>query len=294
MRVPAGVEDQELEAPPADEAAADADYCREMAGTILERARAGGEAQRSAVAYIRRCAFTNKATSRAAQLALEEAQGCCAAALASSLHGHVRAAMRSMYANYVLQKIVEVMPSSCTSFIPQELLGAGKEVSRHRFGCRILCRLLEHGSLHDRYTAALLEEVLGDAKPLVRHEFGNYVVRHGLEFGLPEHRRMIAHAVCADVLGNARHEYGSRVVEAALQFCQAEDQQAIVTELLWDPGELLLLATALSGRHVVKALLRLPGEHKQQAAACLRPFSAQLRASKFGAPVLKAIEAIAA
>merc|ERR1712176_400706 len=113
----------------------------------------------------------DQVSSRAAQLAIEEAQGADQALLVSAMHGHVREAVRSMYANYVLQKIVEVMPHRTIGFIMQELLGGGREVARHPFGCRIFCRLLEHASL-DAHLCALLDEVLADASALCKHAYG--------------------------------------------------------------------------------------------------------------------------
>merc|ERR1711988_1336486 len=114
---------------------------------------------------------------------------------ALGLRGHVRPAMRSMYANYVLQKIIEVTPISKHSFIVEELNGFAIEVARHRFGCRILCRILEHGSLEDGRTAQLLQEVLDDAEALSRHTYGNFVIATILEFGLPQHRQQVAHVL---------------------------------------------------------------------------------------------------
>merc|ERR1712226_1200247 len=119
--------------------------------------------------------------------------------------------MRSMHGNYVVQEIVKELPSATTAWIPQELMGSGSEVARHRFGCRILCRLLEHYSPCGDYAVALFTEVFAEASSLIRHAYGTYVVRHGLEFGLPGHRQQILYAIWADVFGNAKNQYGSRV-----------------------------------------------------------------------------------
>jgi len=207
----------------------------------------------------------------------------------TGMHGHVRSAMRSMFANYVVQKIVEVMPWSSASFIPQELLGASCEVARHRFGCRIICRLLEHGPLGDPSLAALIEELLVDAEALSCHAFGNYVVRHCLEFGLPEHRRWVALALCNDSLAIASHQFGSRVVEAALQFCGADEQHMLASELLRDRNQFVTLATNVAGRHVVKALLNAPGSDRARIEELLLSSKKELRESRYGNLVLDII-----
>jgi hypothetical protein len=225
-------------------------------------------------------------------MALEEAPGTTAAMLVLGMHGHVRAALRSMFANYVIQKIVEVMPWTSASFIPEELLGAGQEVARHRFGCRIICRLLEHGPLSDPGLAALLEEVLADAAALSSHAFGNYVVRHSLEFGLPEYRRWVALALCAngDLTTIACHQFGSRVMETALQFCGPEEQRMLALQLLGSRERAVALATSVAGRHVVKVLMGVAGGiYRERIVELLRPAAQELRESKYGGLVLDMI-----
>lgn len=261
-----------------------------LAQELLSQAREGEDGRLCAAARLRNLAFADKALSRAAQLALGDAHGAEAIALASGMHGHVRAAMRSMYANYVIQKIVEVLPPYSTRFIAQELLGTGREVARHRFGCRVLCRLLEHGSLTDPSLAALIEEVLYDARALSTHAFGNYVLRHSLEFGVPEYRRWVVQSLLADLVLISGNQYGSRVVETAFQVCSSGDQQLLAAELLRDPAQLSALSVNLFGRHVVLALLRVSGEYKEATAMALRPHVDHLRSSRYGKLVLDSVQ----
>jgi hypothetical protein len=259
-----------------------------QADEILKQFQVGGESSRVVAARLRRLGFTSQASSRVVQLVLERANRADAVVLSKAmLRGHVREAMRSMFANYVVQKIVEVLPSELTSFIPEELVGVGNEVARHRFGCRIFCRLLEHGSLNEMHTKLLLEEVLEDAESLCAHAYGNYVIRHCLEFGFIEHQRRIVQALSNDLVGYARNQYGSRVIEAALQFCGQHEQESIIEELLADPSQFLSLAKGLSSRHVVKALLKTPGVHQQRATEILR--AGRLHEAKYGRLVIEAL-----
>ena len=80
---------------------------------------------------------------------LDEASLVDAAAFATGLRGCVRSAVQSKHANHVVQKIIEVMPVSHASFVVDELKGVGQEVARHCFGCRVMCRILEHLSPSD-------------------------------------------------------------------------------------------------------------------------------------------------
>jgi len=237
-------------------------------------------------------AFADKVSSRAAQLAIQEAPSKDAATLASGLRGHVRVAMRSMYANYVLQKIVEMLPAASHSFVVEELTGFGSEAARHRFGCRILCRILEHGTLDDGRTAKLLQEVLTDIESLCRHTYGNYVIATILEFGLIEHRQKVANVLSTGMCSLAKNRSGSRIIERALRFCSVEDQCSMIDAMLGDRDEFVLVAEHQFGCHVVKAMLRMSGVHQHKMVNYLRPEIARLNNSKYGKHVVEVLDTV--
>jgi hypothetical protein len=263
----------------------------EQAHELVMQVRAGGEAQRRAVTRFRRLAFSSQESSRVAQLALEDASPSEALVLLESLHGHVRDATKSMYCNYVLQRAIELLPSESISFITRELLGVGGDVARHRFGCRILCRLLEHDDLEEASTYALFEEVLRDVDELSRHAFGNFVIRHCLEFGLSWHRHAIAFPLSRSLIETAMDQNGSHVVESVAEFCDSTDTELLAGVLLADPEQLHNLATHNYGRHAVKAFLRRSGQWQNHIADILRPAIHSLRESRQGKPVLQALQA---
>jgi hypothetical protein len=71
--------------------------------------------------------------------------------------GHVREAIESPHANFVLQKLIETMPPSFTSFVLDEIRGHVDWAARHRFGCRVVARLVEHNPAER--VAVLLREM---------------------------------------------------------------------------------------------------------------------------------------
>lgn len=235
--------------------------------------------------------FASKVSCRAAQLVLEEASSADATQLAWGLQGHVRRAVQSKFANYVLQKIVEILPIARLAFVVEELQGFANGAARHRFGCRILCRILEHTTPGDRTTDTLIEELLAKADELCSHAFGSYVIRHILEFGLPEHKHRVTVALLPRAAVHAKHKLGSHVVEAALQACSQRDQLALVHALLSDTEELKAVASNVSGRHVVLRLLSMGPEIRQGSVEALLRIEPQLRASKGSKDVLQALYA---
>jgi len=264
---------------------------RLLVDKLLEQLTLGDSGKKVAIESFGQLAFDSKTSSRAAQMALAEASANDAVALSSGLHGKIRDAVHSKHANYVVQKILEVMPVARASFVVEELVGAGRDAAQHPFGCRILCRILEHGSLSDSATSRLIEEILQDAKELSNHTFGSFVIRHILEFGLPEHRQKIVTAISSDLMGHAKHRQGSHVVEAALHFSSSDDQQLITERLIGDKSQLLSLTASQFGRHVVKALLAMKGELRQEVIESLRPLVPQLQARRYGKSVIKEVRA---
>lgn len=224
---------------------------------------------------------------RRLQHLLEESPQEQASALAMQLRGHVRAAVESPHANHVIQKIIECLPASSCSFIASELLGAGVAVARHRYGCRVLCRLAEHQAERSSATLALIEEVLVCTHYVCRNEFGKHVINSFLEHGMEEHRKRIACALLPDVLSHAVHRAASYVVQRALEHCAAEEQGALASVMLSGPEAVLALGKTQAGCHVLRALVRHVRCCTPRLLALLRQTAVELAATKYGNVLLQ-------
>lgn len=257
--------------------------------TLASDLEAGGEGRHAAVAAlrgsVRQLAFEVQGC-RVVQSALQHASRGDLMDLVSELHGHVREAIESPHANYVIQKAVEALPTSLSGFVAVELLGAGAEMARHKFGCRVVCRLLEHSALTPA-TEALAGEILAEAGKLSRHTFGHHVVQSVLEHGRPGQRREVVEALRGDLLRNSRNRNSSYVVEKALTHCDPEERAAMASELLSSPDEVLQLAQCQFGSYVVKALARLPDEFADTTIAFLLQEAPRIAASKYGKRLLE-------
>jgi len=179
--------------------------------------------------------------------------------LATKLHGHVKELLESPNGNHVLQKCIEVLPPQSVRFIIDELLfwpPSWIGVAKHRFGCRIIERLLEHCPEH--MTAPLIDAVVSEAGTLARHPYGNYVVQHVLEYGTDVHRKLLVSACIESGIGFlAQHRIASNVIESALGRVCSADQQAIGLALLATPQTLLVISCSRYGTHVVQRLLEV-------------------------------------
>lgn len=269
---------------PAAAAAQESRYDVDELNDLMEKLGQHGEPRKTALANIRGSVLgfaLDPLGCRVVQLALDVTSQKEAAELASELRGHIHMAIESKHGNYVVQKIVEVLPTSMASFMVEELQGTAAEVARHRYGCRILCRLLEHSATEGGSTQ-LLNELLSQARDLSRHAYGYHVIRCILEHGLPEHRHRIATALCSGVQRHAKHRTASFVVEKALAHCDEQGRDCLVKELLQRPETVTDLARHQFGRHVVSQLVRLPGDCSQKALHHLRVGLPQVQTSKHG------------
>jgi len=226
---------------------------------------------------------------RAVQAALQAANNAEAMALVDEIRGHVRKAIKSAHGNYVIQKIVEALPTSLSSFVADELVGVGANVARDRYGCRIICRLLEHSAC-DRSTEVLMDEVLEDVLELCRHSYGHHVVLTMLEHGTLSQRSRIASGLRGGLLRSARNRFASRVLEQTFIFCSVQDKHAIASDLVSSPDTVQVLAEHQCGCFVVRAILRLQDEYSQKVMDHLQPVVCNLQLSKWGKRVLHDFE----
>mmetsp|Transcript_87481 Transcript_87481/g.271760 ORF Transcript_87481/g.271760 Transcript_87481/m.271760 type:complete len:426 (-) Transcript_87481:367-1644(-) len=272
--------------PTSNEVGASEINCEEL----MEGLEAGGEARAAAVAALRGSVLSSSfapAGCRVVQLALQLADRVAAPQLLAELHGHVRAAIESPHANYVIQKVVEVMPAALSGFVAEELRGAGAAVARHRYGCRVLCRLLEHtGSSVS--LMEVLDEVLAEARDLCRHAFGHYVLQSILEHGHASHRQRLASTLRSELLEHAQHRCSSHVLESALVHCSAEDREALAAGLLAGGADgVAALARGQFSSFVVRALIRQPGEVAQATWGHLQSTAAQVQKTRHGQRLLR-------
>lgn len=259
----------------------------ESHGHLLAQLEAGGESLPRTISEIigsvRDLTFDAEGC-RVVQLALQKVDQKDAARICFELHGCVRRAIASPYGNYVIQKVIEIMPSSVSCFVSEEFLGVGAEMSRHRFGCRILCRLLEHASTEPQ-TVRLINETLAEASSLSRHYFGHHVIESVLEHGLADQKHLVAVALKAEIIGHATDSVATYVIESALRNCSAQDAQALSAALCADKVLLLSLAMHKSGLHVVRALLKY-SDASSYIQGLLCEESRLLQADPYGSRIL--------
>lgn len=150
--------------------------------------------------------------------------------LVGQLKGCVNQLWNSPSANYVLSKIIEVMPSAKLGLLREELSGNVCEAARHQYGCRMLERLLEHWGEHE--VNWIVNEVLPNAEELCRHRFGNFVMQHMFEHGPRDCKAKIADRIIGFLPKLAKHRIASHVIQKALLFSDEDTQYRLVQTFL--------------------------------------------------------------
>jgi len=197
---------------------------------------------------------------------LEAASDADRVTLASEMHSHVWEALRCPNANFVLQKFISVLrPGQASQFILDELRKAGfSKAARHRYGCRVLQRLLEHSGAEQK--ELFVEDLLADASTLCRHVYGHYVMQHLLEHGSESQVQRLCITLINDLPDVAKDAYGVAVIGSALNYAAGEEQAQLVRILLSTQGLIASIASSRHGHLAAKQALVLASNADRQAA----------------------------
>jgi len=179
------------------------------------------------------------------------------------------------------------LPVQNLGVIAEEMLGAGPEIARHRYGCRVLCRLVErHFGRAVAHVDELIEELLAEGAELSRHTFGHYVMEIMLQHGSAHHRRQICAALSAELMRNAKNRSATYVVERALAVCDEEDSRPMVQNLFGSSESLVSLVENQFGCHVAKAFLKMQCVCLNEMLCRIDAASPKLQKNKYGRRLL--------
>jgi len=213
----------------------------------------------------------------------------------NELVGHVAESMRCPYANHVLQLYITMARPEKLEFVLHELLsspGGVEFAARHKFGCRIVQRLMEHllpaqEHLLTAQAEELFEAILGATLDLGRHPYGNYVVQNLLEHGTSDQKKRLALGIQRSIAPMCQDHFGSAVVSAALCKLANEDKLQLTHSILHAPGLLVFLAHSRHGHTTVRHILcGVEGAELSLAQELLQAEVASLQASRYGRAVV--------
>lgn len=151
------------------------------------------------------------------------------AELVKELEPDVLRVVRDQNGNHVIQKVIELVPRQYIGFIMDAFRGQVSQLAAHTYGCRVVQRLLEHGSEADRRD--ILEELHAAAQFLITDQYGNYVTQHVIQHGAPEDRAKMIALVTSQLLTLSKHKFASNVVEKCIEHGTPEQRRQMREEL---------------------------------------------------------------
>lgn len=207
---------------------------------------------------------------RAVQNAIQEAENDDALeALAGELRGHVREMIRCPHGNHVMQKLILALRPASLQFIVDEILQAGVfGIARHKYGCRIVERLVENCTA--RQIDPVVDALFTDFDVVSQSQYGHYVITHLLQNAEIHHRNRLREQIEKSVYALGVHAHGCAVLNVALNTGNSEERQRLAMKVSVHKEIVLQMAGTRHGHAAVKHMLpALPFEHRRDIEAVL-------------------------
>ncbi|CAK9095880.1 Pumilio homolog 1 (APUM-1) (AtPUM1) [Durusdinium trenchii] len=175
--------------------------------------------------------------------------------MATQLRGHVREVVESPHGNHVLQRMLEFMPAKSLHFVLEEMLAwaPAPVLARHRYGCRVLERILEHFA--EPAIKGLLEDLLYYAKELCLHPFGNFVMQIFMEHSPTSYRKALIEIIAQNIVPIAGDHNGCAVLEKGLSWGKDNERKTLVKAILKVEGLLPAMKTLRGGAMAIEGVL---------------------------------------
>mmetsp|Transcript_22445 Transcript_22445/g.49156 ORF Transcript_22445/g.49156 Transcript_22445/m.49156 type:complete len:401 (-) Transcript_22445:63-1265(-) len=175
--------------------------------------------------------------------------------MAHQLRGHVREVVESPHGNHVLQCMLEFMAPKALHFVLDELLAwaPAPVLARHRYGCRVLERILEH--FGEASIKPLLEDLLYHAKELCQHPFGNFVMQIFMEHAPATYRKSLIEIIAQNMVQVASDHNGCAVLEKGLSYGEEAERKMLVKSILKVEGLLPSMKSLRGGATAIDRVL---------------------------------------
>ena len=136
---------------------------------------------------------------------------------------------KDVFANYVIQRLLEIVTPTNKKKMIKELYTKIKELTLHMYGCRVIQKAIDVGDLED--IREHLSELKDELIKCVQDQNGNHVIQKLIE-KLPkgEHSEIIK-AVKNKVYQLSIHQYGCRAIQRIFEFCTEEEKSAVLKEI---------------------------------------------------------------
>ncbi|CAL1135021.1 unnamed protein product [Cladocopium goreaui] len=151
------------------------------------------------------------------QEALESATWEMQMPIMTELNGKVFYCSRHMHGNFVMQKVIQMLPPNSLGFMIYELKENAVAAALHIYACRVLQRLIECCGAATSDLVDILLQPGDQLQRLVKDPYSSNVIRSLVVCGTPNHVKTVMKLFSQDVMKFSRNRHASLVLEKCLE-----------------------------------------------------------------------------
>ena len=193
-----------------------------------------------------------------------------------------------VFANYTVQKLMEVCTPSQQRTLCLSLVGSVLLLSLQTYGCRVVQKAMEVATVDVQ--AMLVSEIEGHAMSLMTDQNGNHVVQKCIECCPAALLDPLLQSVRSHIYRLASHPYGCRVTQRMLEHGSASQRQLIMDEIVTADGNYALLDLMRSsfGNYVAQGtMVHGSSWHRRRLCDAIKGHVAALSRHKFASNVME-------
>lgn len=134
-------------------------------------------------------------------------------------------------ANYVIQKLINVIPIDSSQFIYQPLFDNFIQVANNSFGLLVLKQMMGRVEQKEVLKQRVVELTCINFEKLIQNPYGNYAIQHIMEF-YPKESQLIMNKILIKIIPYSSQKISSNVIEKCLTVCDGQFRRRVVEEIL--------------------------------------------------------------
>lgn len=134
-------------------------------------------------------------------------------------------------ANYVIQKLINVIPIDSSQFIYQPLFDNFIQVANNSFGLLVLKQMMGRVEQKEVLKQRVVELTCLNFEKLIQNPYGNYAIQHIMEF-YPKESLPIMNKILIKIIPYSSQKISSNVIEKCLTVCDSSFRRRVVDEIL--------------------------------------------------------------
>lgn len=134
-------------------------------------------------------------------------------------------------ANYVIQKLINIIPPDSSSFLYQPLFDNFVQIANNSFGLLVLKQMMARVEQKDALKHRVVELTCLNFEKLIQNPYGNYAIQHIVE-NYPKDSLMIMNKILTKIIPYSSQKISSNVIEKCLIVCDSLFRRRVVEEIL--------------------------------------------------------------